>query len=163
MASLDPALTPILIRIADADGGAGHRFAPMFIATNPGPIAIAPYVQDPQDLLPKPMQALAGLGYLALEEPAPGKGGYGPFQLTDAGRQAAKEAAAAEAAGQTAEQRAADERTLRRFLTALGAAAEATGDAGDQARLQRIAESAEGVAPSVIADVIRDAVAASKG
>ncbi|MEV4423156.1 hypothetical protein AB0L40_24740 [Patulibacter sp. NPDC049589] len=160
MASLDQDLAPILLRIADADGGDGHRFAPMFIPQNPAPIAVAPYVADPHELLPAPIAALAERGYLDVAPPAPGKGGYGPFAITPEGREAAARAVAAATDGAAAAARAADERTAARLLSALDAAIEHAGDGGAQAGLRRLREGAAGVDASVLGPVVRDAAGA---
>lgn len=157
MASLDQELATILQRIVAADEGKGQRFAPMFIATNPAPIAVAPYIADPHVLLPGPIGQLGELGYLDVEAPAPGKGGYGPFQVTAAGVEAAAQAAAEQQDGAAAAARRADAYAVSRLLAGLDRALESTTDDDQRTRLQQLRQAADGLAPAVLAGLVRDA------
>lgn len=157
MASLDRELATILQRIVAADEGKGQRFAPMFIATNPAPIAVAPYIVDPHELLPGPIGKLGELGYLDVAPADPGKGGYGPFQVTPAGVEAAAQAAAEQEDGAAAAARRADAYAVSRLLAGLDGALEATADDDQRARLQQIRQAADGIEPAVLAGLIRDA------
>lgn len=150
MTSLDPELGRLLQNVVKADGGANHRFAPMFIATNPAPIAVAPYIEDPQLLLPDPVRRLADLGLLAVE-PAGATGAYGAFTVTDAGREAAVQAAQdAERGRQSAEQE-----LVARMTDALARALPKTTDPEQQAAIQQLCDAAPAIDPAVLAGAIR--------
>lgn len=152
MDSLDPELGRLLQNVVTADGGAQHRFAPMFIATNPAPIAVAPYIEDPQLLLPDPVGRLADLGLLDVE-PAGATGAYGAFRLTAAGREAAARAAEeAERGRQTAEQQ-----VVSRLTGALAKALSRTSDPAEQAAIQQLCDAAPAIDPAVLAAAIRRA------
>lgn len=157
MESLDQEQAIILQRIVAADEGKGQRFAPMFIESSPAPIAVAPYIVDPHHLLPAPMAKLGELGYLDLEAPAPGKGAYGPFQVTPEGIAAAAKIAAEQEDGAAAAARRADAYAVSRLLAGLDGALEATADDDQRARLQQLRQAADGIEPSVLAGIVRDA------
>lgn len=154
MDALDPALARILRSVVAADGGADRRFEPMFIAGKPAPIAVAPYVEDPQLLLPEPVGELADRGLLAVE-PASGPGPFGAFRVTAAGREASARAEAAAAAGR----RSAEEQTVDRLTDALGRAARATEDPAAREGLERLVAAAGAVDPEVLAGAVRRAAA----
>lgn len=152
MTSLDPELGRLLQNVVKADGGANHSFAPMFIATNPAPIAVAPYIEDPQLLLPDPVGRLADLGLLAVE-PAGATGAYGPFRLTDAGREAAAQAAEDAERGR----KSAEQQVVELLTDALARAAAGTTDPAQQAAIQQLCDAAPAIDPAVLAGAIRGA------
>jgi hypothetical protein len=146
----------ILQRIVAADEGRGQRFSPMFIPSDAAPIAVAPYIVDPHHLLPAPIGRLAELGYLAVEAGGP-DGAYGDFQVTAAGVEAAARIAAEQEDGAATAARRADERTVARLLAGLVGALEATTDDKQRVGLQRLRQAADGLDPTLLAGVVRDA------
>lgn len=152
MTTLDPELGRLLQNVVTADGGKGHRFAPMFIATNPAPIAVAPYIEDPQLLLPDPIGRLADHGLLAVE-PAGATGAYGPFRLTDAGREAAVRAAEEAERGRLS----AEQQVVARLTGVLAQALPRTSDPAQQAAIQQLVDAASAIDPAVLAAAIRAA------
>lgn len=90
MATLRPELLKVLQRIAEADEAAGGyaRFTPYFVEAEDGPIDVSPGVVDHLELTPGRMFALREHRFLEIEPPTSASNPYGPFRLTDAGRDA---------------------------------------------------------------------------
>jgi hypothetical protein len=156
MDSLDPDVAQLLINIDQADGGAGHRFAPMFIPSNPAPIAVAPYVVDPHLLLGGPMRTLAERGLVTLG-PAGASGDYGEFQITAEGRQAAAAALAERADGKAS----AEQQVVRHLVESLDKAIARTGDPAQQAALRQVRDGAEAADATVLSAAIKAAAQAA--
>lgn len=90
MGSLNSELASVLCRIAKADaaGGGDVRFTPFFIEEAAGPVGVDPSIDDCETLQAGSIFALRNLGYLEVAPPTAVGNGYGPFQLTHAGRDA---------------------------------------------------------------------------